>query len=180
MRATAPVVACCLLLSHAAQAGDCVSHPLHVFELVVTRCSPLDAKNAAKVSQWVADPKSNAPVASLLKKTEGTVVLEGTLKRSTQLHFDEDATIGTPKPPTVDAWRVEERPVAFLYVPARSAKGKVDVTLVCGAFTLGKAVMVERPTDCSCDTGRQNGTWCWLDDHPVHPMQDSTKKFLKP
>lgn len=178
------VAAAAVLLSPAAAlAGDCMEHPLQVFEVEISSCEPLDEKNIKKVSSWLASedgeskyaPAKNAP-ATLATKHAGTLVLEGTLLRSTRIHDDAyDRKPGDV--PRVDKWTKHAKPAAYLFAasPATKAAGAT-----CDAFTKGAVVMLSRPTDCSCDTGPLNGTWCWLDGYrPVGDIDTRSRALLE-
>lgn len=167
-----------LLAAPAAFAGDCAEHPLQVFEVEIASCQPLDEKNIKKVSAFLASPDGPRRLspAALAKKHAGTLVLEGTLQRSTRIRYDEPGR-GPTDPPRVDRWTKRGTPVAYLYEapPATPA-----VTATCGAFTTGSVVVLSRPTECSCDTGPLNGHWCWLDgDSPVREIEAGARALLK-
>ncbi|MBL8920152.1 MAG: hypothetical protein JNJ54_14900 [Myxococcaceae bacterium] len=187
MRLFTPGLVVGLLVSHVARAGDCQTHPLNVYELQVTRCEALDVKNAQKVSfsnsqleaRGVKPADVQAAFAVLVLRAGAAFVLEGTLTRSTRITFESGLRhpASAPTPPQVSAWRVEDRPVAVLLQPTPSAKPGVDA---CSQYARGPTVLVEFPTNCSCDTGPLNGQWCWLNERaPVREAAAATKKLLK-
>lgn len=74
----------------AALAGDCASHPTNVIELEVATCSAVDATTIVKVSRWLAggDDRAKAALPGLVSEHRNMVVVEGTVKRTTQIHRD--------------------------------------------------------------------------------------------
>jgi hypothetical protein len=165
-----------LLAGSDAFAGDCAEHPLDVFELEVVSCKPLDATNIKSVSAWLAsdDKRAAAALPGIVDKHKDLFVLEGKLKRTTQIHYPEHVMAPDKlEAPAVDAWKKSrKKPASFLFEGTQE---------VCASYATGAVVTLQRPTDCSCDTGPLNGTWCWLDGHlPVSEIAPNAKALLKP
>jgi hypothetical protein len=177
-RLAAALVASVLLAAPDAFAGDCAEHPLNVFELEVASCEPLDATNIKNVSRWLAndDKAAKAALPGLLAQHIDRVVLEGRLKRTTQIHYPEHVVEpDEPQAVRVDAWTKGGK-------KGTSASFLLDgPPEVCAQYTKGAVVLLQRPTDCSCDTGPLNGRWCWLDGYrPVSEIDPYAKALLIP
>jgi hypothetical protein len=162
-----------LLTATAADAGDCVVHPVTLIEFEIVSCAPLDEANAKNVFQsldlvrpW---PSANdARARSFLDEQIATVVgehdaivIEAKNVRTRTIDVDSPRTRVTG--PRAEPWKpvVEHR---WLLQRTRGAGG-------CKRFTPNTTTVLAHPTECDCDSGKEG--WCAVREESivvdVHP-----------
>jgi hypothetical protein len=127
-----------LVVSASASAGDCMTHPVWVHDVVIRSCEVLDAKNASSVTSPGHDPEEIA------KWSKGAI-LKVTEKRRRAIEVDNP---WLPSPTALPWFKPKMKDVTYLY---RSADPNV-----CSTFPRRARIKVASFTDCSCDTG----DWC--------------------
>jgi hypothetical protein len=145
-----------LLTVTAADAGDCVEHPVTLIELEILSCAPLDEVNAKNVFQSLEQFSANDERAkSFLDKQiatvvagHGAIVIEAKTVRTRTIDLDSPRT--RRNGPRAGRWRpiVEHR---WLLQRTREAAS-------CNRFTPNATTVLAQPTQCDCDTGREG--WC--------------------
>lgn len=161
------IASCCsIILSllilggpRSAEAGDCVTHPVVIHELVIDSCEVLSEKNAAGISQ-VALP------ATIASRYHGAI-LHGQERRRRQIEIDHPSLPN----PTPMAWEKINKPIKLLFVS--------DDSNVCSRFPNGKKTAVIYYTDCECDTGPQADGYCALTVVEVHEIPKKYEKYAR-
>src|SRR5215216_1567147 len=101
----------CIILSlvilgvpRSTQAGDCLTHPVIIHELVIEYCEILSEKNAASISQ-------GARPATIASRYDGAI-LSGQERRRRRIEIDR---LLLPNP-TPMAWEKIDKPIKLLFV----------------------------------------------------------------
>ena len=141
------------------QAGDCLTHPVVIHELVINSCEILSEKNAASISQ-VARP------ATIASRYHGAI-LSGQERRRRRIEIDR---LSLPNP-TPMAWEKIDKPIKLLFVS--------DDPNVCSRFPNGKKTAVVYYTNCECDTGPHADGYCALTVVEVHEIPKKFEKYAR-
>ena len=138
------------------QAGDCLTHPIIIHELVINSCEILSEKNATSISR-------GALPSTIASRYHGAI-LSGQERRRRKIEVDHPLL---PNPTPV-AWEKTNKPIKLLFVS--------DDPNACSRFPIGKKTAVVYYTDCECDTGPSADGYCAL---TVVEVSEIPKKFKK-
>ena len=138
------------------QAGDCLTHPMIIHELVINSCEILSEKNATSISQ-------GALPAIIASRYHGAI-LSGQERRRRKIEIDHPSLPN----PTPMAWEKMNKPIRLLFVS--------DDPNVCSRFPNGQKRAVVYYTNCECDTGPSADGYCAL---TVGEVSEIPKKFEK-
>ena len=141
------------------QAGDCLTHPAIIHELVINTCEILSEKNATGISQ-VALP------AVIASRYHGAI-LSGQERRRRKIEIDHPSL---PNPTPME-WETMNKPIKLLFVS--------DDPNVCSLFPNGKKTAVVYYTNCECDTGPSADGYCALTVVEVHEIPKKFKNYAR-
>jgi hypothetical protein len=141
------------------QAGDCLTHPVVIHELVINSCEILSDKNAASISR-------GALPAAIASRYHGAI-LSGQETRRRKIEIDHPSLSN----PTPMAWEQINKPLKLLFVS--------DNPNVCSRFPNGKKTAVVYYTNCECDTGPHADGYCALTVAEVHEIPNKFEKYAR-
>jgi len=140
-------------------AGDCLTHPMIIHELVISSCEILSEKNATSISQ-------GALPATIASRYHGAI-LSGQERRQRKIEIDHP----TLPNPTPLAWETIDKPIKLLFVS--------DDPNVCSRFPNGKKTAVVYYTNCECDTGPSANGYCALTVLEVHKIPKKFEEYAR-
>lgn len=140
-------------------AGDCLTHPVIIHELVINSCEILSEKNATSISR-VALP------ATIAARYHGAI-LSGQERRRRKIEIDHPSLPN----PTPIAWEKMNKPIKLLFVS--------NDPNVCSRFPNGKKTAVVYYTNCECDTGPSADGYCALTVVEVHEIPKKFEKYAR-
>ncbi|MGH9874876.1 MAG: hypothetical protein ACRD9S_20675 [Pyrinomonadaceae bacterium] len=140
-------------------AGDCLTHPLIIHDLVIESCEQLTEENAAKISLGA--------LPSIIVSRYPGVILSGQEKRTRVINIAE-WSVKTPGPMP---WVKELRPVTFLY--------RSNMPNMCSQFKKGFKTQLLYRTNCECDTGPSADGYCALTVSEVESVPAELKKYAQ-
>lgn len=146
-------------IPRSAPAGDCLTHPVVIHELVINFCAILSEKNAASISQV-------APPAAIASRYHGALI-SGQERRRRKIEIDHPSLSN----PTPTAWEKTNKSITLLFVS--------DGPNVCSRFPNGKKTAVVYYTDCECDTGPHADGYCALTVVEVHEIPKKFEKYAR-